>query len=171
MLFNKIYDKINHSILSVQNQKQMIRDVGKIELCELLETEPKTQCKVCLSYWEHWHRLLHVRALLWRKGRGEIQKFIKYTMDLLSIPDYIIKKGRPHGHRYGKKLGDREYCNGPTSRRKCKKKFFQGIQWDALADEDHTHHLTAQECYHYNSNWWLRSNQDRFQYCASGAQT
>ena len=32
--------------------KQMIRDVGNIELCELLETEPKTQCKVCLSYWD-----------------------------------------------------------------------------------------------------------------------
>ena len=31
--------------------KQMIRDVGNIELCELLETEPKTQCTVCLSYW------------------------------------------------------------------------------------------------------------------------
>ena len=30
--------------------KQMIRDVGNIELCELLETEPKTQCKVCLPY-------------------------------------------------------------------------------------------------------------------------
>ena len=32
--------------------KKMIRDVGNIELCELLETEPKTQCKVCLSYWD-----------------------------------------------------------------------------------------------------------------------
>ena len=29
--------------------KQMIRDVGNIELCELLETKPKAQCKVCLS--------------------------------------------------------------------------------------------------------------------------
>ena len=27
--------------------KQMIRDVGNIKLCELLETEPKTQFKVC----------------------------------------------------------------------------------------------------------------------------
>ena len=27
--------------------KQMIQDVGNIELCELLETEPKTQCTVC----------------------------------------------------------------------------------------------------------------------------
>ena len=30
--------------------KQMIHEVGNIELCELFETEPKTQCKVCLSY-------------------------------------------------------------------------------------------------------------------------
>ena len=28
--------------------KQTIQDVGNIELCELLETEPKTQCTVCL---------------------------------------------------------------------------------------------------------------------------
>ena len=30
----------------------MIHEVGNIELFELLETEPKTQCKVCLSYWD-----------------------------------------------------------------------------------------------------------------------
>ena len=33
-----------------QDSKQMIHEVGNIELCELLETEPKAQCKVCLSY-------------------------------------------------------------------------------------------------------------------------
>ena len=27
--------------------KKMIQDVGNIELCELLETQPQTQCKVC----------------------------------------------------------------------------------------------------------------------------
>ena len=32
--------------------KQMIHEVGNIELCELLDMEPKTQCKVCLSYWD-----------------------------------------------------------------------------------------------------------------------
>ena len=31
--------------------------------------------------------------------------------------------------------------------------------WGALADEDHTHHLTPQEYYHDKSNWWLRSNK------------
>ena len=32
-----------------QESKEMIHEVGNIELCELLDTEPKTQCKVCLS--------------------------------------------------------------------------------------------------------------------------
>ena len=35
-----------------QESKQMIHEVGNIELCELLDTEPKAQCKVCLSYWD-----------------------------------------------------------------------------------------------------------------------
>ena len=43
-----VNDKIKHITLLVQNQK-MIRFVDNIELCELLETEPKTQCKACLS--------------------------------------------------------------------------------------------------------------------------
>ena len=30
----------------------MIQDVGNIGLCELLYTEFKAQCKVCLSYWD-----------------------------------------------------------------------------------------------------------------------
>ena len=32
-------------------------------------------------------------------------------------------------------------------------------QMDALADEDHTHHLTSQEYFYYKSNWWLRSKK------------
>ena len=77
--------------------KQMIHEVGNIELCELLETEPKAQCKVCLSYWDVGIVYCTCGHFL-RKGREENQKFIKYTVDLLSIPDYVIKKGRPHGH-------------------------------------------------------------------------
>ena len=147
--------------------KQMIRDVGNIELCELFETEPKTQCTVCLSYWNIGIVYCTCGHFL-RKGRGANLQFIKYTIDLLSIPEYVLKKGRPHGHRYGKKLGDREYFSANQLKKKCKKKFFQGIhdrfirdetfrnrmiengrdedvcrQWDALADEDHTHHLTT----------------------------
>ena len=90
-----------------------------------------------------------------------------------------------------KKPGDRGHNTANQLKKKCKKKFFQGIhdrfirdetfrnrmiengrdedacrQMDVLANEDHTHHLTPQECYRHNN-----FKQDRFQYCASGAQT
>ena len=35
-----------------QESKEMIHEVGNVELCELLDMEPKAQCKVCLSYWD-----------------------------------------------------------------------------------------------------------------------
>ena len=162
--------------------KQMIHEVENIELCELLDTEPKTQCKVCLSYWNIGILYCTCGHLL-HKERGASQQFINYTMDILSVPEYVIKKGRPHGHRYGKKPGDKEYPTANQLKNKCKKKFFQGIHdrltrdpefrkrmienirdelcrtWDALADEDHTHHLTPQENSFYKSSWWLHSNK------------
>ena len=111
-------------------------------------------------------------------------KFVKSTMDFLSLPEYVIKKGRPHGNRHGKKTGDKEYYLANQLKKKCKKKKFQGIhdrflvdhdfrvpmiennqdeevcrRWDALSDEDHTHHLTIQEYFHYKKKWWLYSNK------------
>ena len=35
-----------------QESKEMIHEVGNVELCELLDMEPKAQCKVCQSYWD-----------------------------------------------------------------------------------------------------------------------
>ena len=167
---------------SSQESKQMIHEVGNIELCEVLDMEPKAKCKVLLSYWDVGIVYCTCGHFL-QKGREENQKFIKNTMDFFSIPDYVIKKGRLHGHRYGKKLGDREYYIANQKKKKCKK-FFQGIhdrfiqdeqfrnrmieigrdedlcrQMDDLADEDHTHHLTPQEHNYYKSNGWLRSNK------------
>ena len=110
-----------------QESKQMIHKVENIELCELFETEPKTKCKVCYSYRDIGIVYCTCGHFL-SKGRYENQKFIEYTMDLLSIPDYVIKKGRLHEHRYGKKPGDREYFTAnQLKKKKCKKKFFQVI--------------------------------------------
>ena len=155
--------------------KQMIRDVGNIEFCELLETEPKTQCKVCLSNWNIGIVYCTCGHFLHKK-RGANQQFINYTMDLLSVPEYVIKKGRPHEHRYGKKPGAKEYHTANQLKKRCIKKYFQGIhfrnrmiesnrdeelcrKWDALADEDNAHHLTTQEYSLYKSKWWLHSNK------------
>ena len=87
--------------------KQMIQDVSNIELCELLETEPKTQCKeffcwnIGIVFCTFGH-FLH-------KETAVNRKFDKDTMDFLSVPEYVIKKGGLHGHRNGKKPGDEYY--------------------------------------------------------------
>ena len=103
--------------------KKTIRDVGNIELCELLETEHTTQCTVCLSYWNIGLLYCTCGHFL-HKERGANQQFINYTMDFLSVPEYVIKKGRPHGHRFGKKPGDREYFKANQLKQRCKKKYF-----------------------------------------------
>ena len=158
----------------------MIQDVGNIELCEMLETEAKTQCKACLSYWNVG--IVHCTCgHFLHKETAVNEQFAEYTMDLL------IKRRRPHGHRYGKKPGDKEYYLVNQLKNTCKKKQIQGIhdrflrdqefrirmienhrdeevcrrcrRWDALVDEDHTHHMTVQEYFHYKNKWWLHSNK------------
>ena len=91
-----------------EESKELIHEVGNIELCELLDVEPKAQCKVCPSYWDIGIVYCTCGHFL-RNGNEDIKRFVKYTMDLLSIPYYYITKGRTHGHRFGKKPGDRAY--------------------------------------------------------------
>ena len=115
--------------------------------------------------------------------RRRTENLSSTPLDLLSIPNYFLKKGRPHGHRYGKKPGDHEYYIANSLKKKCKKRNFLGIhdrfirdekfrknmfdvgrseelcrEMDKLANEDHTHHITAEEISVYRNNWWLRSN-------------
>ena len=80
--------------------KKMIQDVGNVDLFELFETDPKTQCKACLSYWSEGIVYCTCGHLL--KETVANRSFIVYTLDLLSLPEHVIKKGKPHGHSYGK---------------------------------------------------------------------
>ena len=164
-----------------QEATEMIHEVGNIELCELLDVEPKAQCKVCLSYWDVGIVYCTCGHFL-RNGTEENNKFVQYTMDLFLIPNYYIKKRRPHGHRYGKKPGDHDYYIANSLKKICKK-FYLGIhdrfilderfrknlfdigrteeirrEMDKLTDEHHTHHITPEEIRVYRNNWWIRSN-------------
>ena len=64
--------------------KQLILDVGNIELCEFLETEPKTQCTVSLSHWTTGILYCTCGHFL-HKERGANQQLINYTMDFLPV--------------------------------------------------------------------------------------
>ena len=87
--------------------KKMIQDMGNVELCDLFETDPETQCTECLSYWSEGIENCTCGHLL--KERAANRSVIQYTLDLLSIPNYVIMKGRPHGHRVGKTNEQSEY--------------------------------------------------------------
>ena len=117
-----------------QESKQMIHEVGNVELCELLDLEPKAQCKVCLSFWGVGIVYCTCGHFL-RNGTEENNTFVQYTMDQFSIPNYDIKKGRHHRHRYGKKPGDYEYFVANSLKNKCKKKNFLGIRDRFIRDE------------------------------------
>ena len=76
------------------------RDLHQNKAYNPFTATAKKMITECLSYWSegivhctYGHLLKEIVA-----NRGVIQ----YTMDFLSIPEYIIKKGRPHGTDMGK---------------------------------------------------------------------
>ena len=85
-----------------KESQDVIKAAGNTELCELLDVEPKAQCKLCLSYWEVGIVCCTCGHFL-RDDTTENKKYFKSVLDLFSIHHYYIRKGRPHGHRYGKK--------------------------------------------------------------------
>ena len=113
----------------------MIRDVSNIELCELLETEPKTQCKACLSYWNIGIVYCTCGHFLHKETEVN-QKIVTKTMEFLSAPEYVIEKGRPHGHRYGQKPGDKEYYLANQLKKNCQKREFQEIHDRFVRDQE-----------------------------------
>ena len=155
--------------------KKMIKDVGNVELFELFGTDPKTQCKACLSYWSEGIVYCTCGHLL--KETVTNRSFIVYTLDVLSIPEYVIKKGRSHGHRYGKAPENKVYYLAHNLKKRCIKRDFTGIhdrflrdhvvrermlehnrdedvcrKWDDLADEDHTCRMSEEENFYYKNN-------------------
>ena len=85
-----------------KESQDVIKAAGNTELCELLDVEPKAQNKACLSYWDVGIVYCTCGHFV-RDDTTENKKYIKSVLDLFSIHHCYIRKGRPHGHRYGKK--------------------------------------------------------------------
>ena len=75
------------------NSKAMIREMGNVELIELCKTIPKVQCSECLLYLNQGivyctfgHRL---------RENDSSRHLHQRRLDVLSIPNSVIKKGRP----------------------------------------------------------------------------
>ena len=95
------------------NSKAMIRELGNVELFELCETIPKVQCSQCL--------LLHFCGQFLVESESK-RKFNKLRLDVLSFPNYVIKKGRCHGARHGKTEEQKEYHTAFNAWKRCRKR-------------------------------------------------
>ena len=154
----------------------MIRGMGNVELFGLCETIPKVQCSECLLYWNQGI-VYCTCGLLLRENRSS-RRIHRWQLDILSIPNYVIKKGRPHGNRHGETEAQKEHFIDQNLRRRCIKKGFQGIhdrfqkgsrfrdsqltvglteakciEMDELAQKDFTYHLSSEELKRYKKIW------------------
>ena len=88
--------------------KVAIMAAGNTEICEIINVEPKWQCKVCL---EHCSTgiIYCTCGQLMTDDSAENRKYISAVLDTFSIPNFYIRKHRPHGHRYGKAPDCKDY--------------------------------------------------------------
>ena len=109
-----------------KESQDAIKAAGNTERCEIFDVEPKAQCKACLAYWDVDIIYCTCGHFL-RDDTTENKKYIKSVLDLFSFPNFYIRKGRPHGHRHGKKKGAQEYHTANQLQKKCKKRQFLSI--------------------------------------------
>ena len=168
-----------------KESQEVIKAAGNTELCELLDVEPKAQCKACLAYWDTGIVYCTCGHFL-RDDTADNKKYIKSVLDLFSIPNFYIRKGRPHGqyhtaNQLPKKCIKRKYKNihdrfiRDTWFRKTMLELGRSeeviLEMDRLANEDHTHIATEEEINVYRGNWWIRSNLVGFLHDAGKASS
>ena len=112
------------------------------------------------------------------------ENFSQWRLDALSVPHYVIKKGRPLGARHGKNDAQKAHFVAHNARKRCIKKNFDGIhnrflrdqvyrdsqleigwteqkciEMDELAQEDHSYRLSREEFLRYQKPWYLTLNK------------
>ena len=165
--------------------KNAISDAGNIEISEIVDAEPKRQCKFCLNHC-NTGVIYCVCGRLMTKDSAENRKYISAILDTFSVPNFHIRKDRPRGHRYGNSQGCKEYFTANQLAKKCRKKKYDSIrdryirdrafrramidhsrteqmiiEMDKLAKEDHSYKASKAEIEFYRGNWWLHSNVAR----------
>ena len=106
--------------------KKAIKEAGNIEISEIVNTEPKWQCKSCLNHCNPGV-IYCVCGRLMTTDSAENRKYISSTLDSFSIPCFYIRKDRPRGHRYGKAPGCKEYHTAHQLAKKCREREYESI--------------------------------------------
>ena len=70
-----------------EESKDAIMAVGNTELCEIVDVEPKSQCRACLTYWSAGVVYCTCGHLM-EDDTTENKKYISSVLDLFSIPNF-----------------------------------------------------------------------------------
>ena len=99
--------------------KKAIKESGNIEISEIINAEPKWQCKSCLNHCNPGV-IYCVCGCLMTTDSAENRMYISSTLDSFSIPSFYVRKDRPRGHRCGKAPGCKEYHTANQLAKKCR---------------------------------------------------
>ena len=103
----------------------MIRNMGNIEYLEMCEITTKVRCHNCLTCWTTG--IVDCTCGTWLRPSDKNRKFNKDRFDVLSIPNYVIKKGPSHGARHGPTERQIIYCVANKEARKARKNRYTSI--------------------------------------------
>ena len=117
-----------------KESKDAIMAAGNTELCEIVDVEPKSQCRACRTYCSAGIVYCTYGHLM-KDDTTENKKYISSVLDLFSIPNFYIRKARPHGHRYGKAPGCKEYHTTNQLQKRCRKKKYDNIRDRFIRDK------------------------------------
>ena len=164
-----------------KESKDAFKAARNTELFEIVDVEPKIRV--------HWHvgMVYCTCGHLIKDATKLNKKYISSVLDLFSIPNFYMRKGRPHGHRYGKAPGCKECHTANQLQKRCRKKKYDNIhdrfirdkffrktmielgrseeiilEMDRLESEDHTHIAIQEEIDVHRGNWWICSNVVNF---------
>ena len=90
-----------------EESKYAIKAAGNTELCEIVDVEPKSQCRACLTYWNAGIVYCTCGHLL-EDDTTENKKYISSVLDLLH-PELLHQERPATRSQIGKEEGCREF--------------------------------------------------------------
>ena len=75
-----------------EESQDAIKAAGNTELCEIVDVEPKSQCRACLTYWNVGIVYCTCGHFL-QDDTTENMKYISFVLDLFSIPNFLHQEG------------------------------------------------------------------------------
>ena len=104
----------------------MIYSMGEMEYFDNCEITPNMRCSNCMTHWPKG--IVYCTCGTCSRPSDKVRKLNRYRFDVLSIPNYIIKKGPSHGRRHGNTQRQRTNHQAHVSSRKAKKEDYTSIQ-------------------------------------------